>query len=249
VRQQYLDFLNREPDPPGLDFWTKQITVCGADAKCADRKRVNTSGAFFLSTEFQSTGYFVYRFYKGALNRRPTYAEFIADVRKVASGIVVDNQLNDQIIESNKQAYAQAFVALPEFKAIYDALDDAGYIDRLTATTGIALSAADRSALLDGLNNNNETRASVLRKILDGTTTTGNGNLKFTTTHGEAFYKKEYNSAFVLMQYFGYLRRTPDDSGYQFWLDKMNRIGNFIDAEMVRSFIISDEYKSRFGHP
>src|SRR5438874_87991 len=60
VRQQYLDFLNREPDPDGLAFWTNEIISCGGDAQCIEVKRVNDSAAFYLSIEFQQTGYLVY---------------------------------------------------------------------------------------------------------------------------------------------------------------------------------------------
>src|SRR5256714_9404672 len=64
VVQHYRDFLNREADSSGLSFWDSQITRCGTDATCIEANRVNTSGAFFLSTEFQESGYLVYRFYK-----------------------------------------------------------------------------------------------------------------------------------------------------------------------------------------
>nr|MBA2524494.1 DUF4214 domain-containing protein [Pyrinomonadaceae bacterium] len=57
VRQHYSDFLNREPDTPGLTFWTNDINVCGADVQCVEVKRINVSAAFFLSIEFQQTGY------------------------------------------------------------------------------------------------------------------------------------------------------------------------------------------------
>ncbi|MDX6443755.1 MAG: hypothetical protein QOH71_829, partial [Blastocatellia bacterium] len=58
----------------------------------------------------------------------------------------------------------------------------------------------------------------------------------------------EFNSAFVLMQYFGYLRRDPDTSGFNFWLAKLNAFnGNFVNAEMVKAFITSGEYRQRFG--
>jgi hypothetical protein len=62
------------------------------------------------------------------------------------------------------------------------------------------------------------------------------------------------NTAFVLMQYFGYLRRNPNDprdsdyTGYDFWLTKLNQFGgNFVNADMVKSFIVSTEYQGRFG--
>ena len=66
--------------------------------------------------------------------------------------------------------------------------------------------------------------------------------------------QRESNRAFVLMQYFGYLRRNPDDApdadytGYDFWLRKLNNFnGNFVAAEMVKAFITSTEYRKRFG--
>ena len=65
---------------------------------------------------------------------------------------------------------------------------------------------------------------------------------------------QEKNRAFVLMQYFGYLRRNPNDpqdidyTGYEFWLNKLNQFnGNFVAAEMVKAFITSAEYRQRFG--
>lgn len=247
VRQHYTDFLARASDPDGLAFWKNQITSCNGDAGCIDRRRVNTSGAYFLSTEFQTTGYFVYRLYKGALNRRPKFSEFVPDLLNLTDGIVVNNRLSDQAVEDNKNNFAAKFTALAEFKAIYDSLDNTGYVNKLADTVGVTVADADRQALINGLATATETRVTVLRKLLDGTTTTGGGNLQFTTTYGKAFYDKEYNPAFVLMQYFGYLRRDPDSAGYQFWLNKLNHYGNFTDAEMVRSFILSEEYRKRFG--
>jgi hypothetical protein len=52
----------------------------------------------------------------------------------------------------------------------------------------------------------------------------------------------------VTMEYFGYLRRDPDPNGYQFWLQKLNaHNGDFVQAEMVKAFINSGEYRQRFG--
>ncbi|PYS72070.1 MAG: hypothetical protein DMF69_08610, partial [Acidobacteria bacterium] len=60
------DFLNRQPDASGLAFWANEITSCGADVQCKEVKRINVSAAFFLSIEFQQTGYLVERIYKVA---------------------------------------------------------------------------------------------------------------------------------------------------------------------------------------
>ena len=66
--------------------------------------------------------------------------------------------------------------------------------------------------------------------------------------------QQEFNRAFVLMQFIGYLRRNPNDSpdsdytGYDFWLTKLNQFnGNFNAAEVVKAFIVSTEYRQRFG--
>ena len=63
----------------------------------------------------------------------------------------------------------------------------------------------------------------------------------------ERFKTAKFNQTFVMMEYFGYLRRDPDESGYQFWLNKLNQFGgNFEQAEMVKAFILSGEYRNRF---
>ena len=56
------------------------------------------------------------------------------------------------------------------------------------------------------------------------------------------------------MQYFGYLRRNPNDpqdtdhTGYDFWLHKLDQFnGNFEQAQMVQAFIESIEYRTRFA--
>ena len=248
VRQHYRDFLNREPDTPGWDFWTSQITGCGNNIQCLGSKRDSVSAAFFLSPEFQVSGNFIYRMYKGSLGRFPTYAEFIKDLQQVTLGIVVDNKLSPAVIETNRALYADQFVLRAEFRNFYDSLNNQQYVDKLFATTGIAPTAAERTALINGLaTGGGETRASVLRKIVDGARVTSDGSLEFTTRYGKAFYDKEFDSSFVLMEYLGYLHRDPDDAGYQFWLAKLRLFGNWADAEMVRSFVTSPEYRNRFG--
>jgi hypothetical protein len=97
---------------------------------------------------------------------------------------------------------------------------------------------AERNQLSNDLSTNAKTRAQVLRIIAE------HPNL----------VSAESNRAFVLMQYFGYLRRNPNDSpdadytGYDFWLAKLNQFnGDFVNAEMVKAFITSSEYRGRFG--
>ena len=279
--QHYVDFLRRFPDAPGLAFWKDNVTTQTAEcndaakrlpgetvAACADRKRANTSAAFFLSPEFQNTGSFVVRVYWGTLGKapntaktdcpslpdgysgqcRPLYSQYIADMRQVANGIVVNDQLDPNVINANKRAFVDQFVNTTAFKAKYDSLNNQQFVDTLFTTTGINASATDRQALVNGLNAvpATETRSSVVFKVVDGTTTQTGGALRFDTTYGQAFYNKEFDDAFVFMEYVGYLRRNPDQGGYDFWLGKLKQYGNWSDAEMVLAFIRAPEYRSRF---
>jgi hypothetical protein len=264
VRQQYLDFLRREPDLPGWAHWESEITQCSnpsfrlpgeTEARCVDRKRDNTSAAFFLSPEFSNMGYFVLRVYRGALGRMPRFGgtgtaadEFTRDATTIAQGIVVNNALDPNKINANKQTFVNAFVNRADFRALYDGLDNTQYVDRLFQLTSVMPTTTERQTLINGLNGG-ESRASVLFKIVDGTTTIAGGHLVFNTTYGKAFYDNLFNAAFVQMEYFGYLQRDPDPGGFTFWLGKLNQSGSWQNAEMVRAFIVSPEYRSRFGAP
>ena len=89
VEQHYRDFLNREADDAGLQFWTNEITSCGADPQCIEVKRINVSAAFFLSIEFQETGYFVYRMHQAAFNtgERLKRRDLLPDTQEVGRGV------------------------------------------------------------------------------------------------------------------------------------------------------------------
>ena len=142
------------------------------------------------------------------------------------------------------------FVTRAEFRAIYDGLNNTQYVDKLFQTTGVTPSSNDRQALINELDANApNARASVLFKVVDGTTTIADGALIFNNSYGQAFYNNQFNAAFVQIEYFGYLQRDPDEAGYNFWLGKLNQFGNWVDAQMVLAFIKSPEYRSRFGQP
>jgi hypothetical protein len=176
----------------------------------------------------------------------------------VGNGIVVNGALSATQINQNKAAFAAQFVnctdpakyRCSEFKAIYDSLNNQQYVARLFLNTGVNASAAERTALVNGLDGGTETRASVLQKVVDGVVVVGEGNQQFTTSYGQAFYNSEFTRAFVQLEYFGYMKRDPDEAGYEFWLGKLNQFGgDFVAAEMVLAFISSPEYRARFGQP
>ena len=238
VRQHYADFLNREPDSPGLFFWTNQITSCGNNAGCREIRRVNVSAAFILSIEFQQTGFLVHRLQRASFATLPRYPPFLRDTQEIGRDVVVNSPGWEEQLEENRQQFIAAWVERPAFKAAYDALTNAQYVDALIANTGAAFTQAERAALVNGLSAATETRATVLRKVAEN----------------PDFAAREKNSAFVLAQYFGYLRRNPDDApdnnmdGYNFWLQKLNNHGgDFVSAEMVKAFLVAGEYRSRFG--
>ncbi|HEV2764535.1 MAG TPA: hypothetical protein VGV38_16260, partial [Pyrinomonadaceae bacterium] len=79
TRQQYLDFLNREPDAAGLAFWQDHILRCNGVAPCVEASRIHVSASFFLAIEFHETGFLVQRLYKAAYGREPRFAEFLPD--------------------------------------------------------------------------------------------------------------------------------------------------------------------------
>jgi len=251
VHQHFLDFLNREPDTDGLAFWTNEITSCGADAQCIDVKRINVSAAFFLSIEFQNTGYLVERMYKAAYGdatesstgltvpivRR---AELTTDSAIVGQGVVVNSSGWEQKLDANKQAYSLAFVQRQRFIDAYppDLAPDQ-FVAKLNLNIGNLLTQDETNALVAELSMDPSAigRAKVLLKVAENS----------------LFDSREKNRAFVLMQYFGYLRRDPDSapdsnySGYQFWLSKLDQFGgDFHQAEMVKAFIESTEYRQRF---
>jgi Tol biopolymer transport system component len=254
VSQHYRDFLNREPDSPGLAYWTDTMTRCGFDQQCFEVRRINASAAFFLSIEFQQTGYLIYRMYKASYGNLPgapvpiKLSEFLPDTQQIGKGLVVNQPGWEQTLENNKQAFASQFVQRSRFVSAYPAMvTPAQFVDALLANGGITSSATERASLIGEFNaattsGDLAARARVLRRVAEN----------------QIFAQQEFNRAFVLMQYFGYLQRNPNDApepglnfdGYNFWLSKLNQFhGNFIDAEMVRSFLVSSEYRQRFGQP
>jgi hypothetical protein len=124
VYTHYHDFLNREPDPAGLAFWTSQITSCGTDVKCIEVARINVSASFFLSIEFQETGYLLYLMQKESFSTMPRHATFMRDLQEVSRGIVVNAPGWQQKLVDNQQQFADKWINRAEFKAAYDALSN-----------------------------------------------------------------------------------------------------------------------------
>jgi hypothetical protein len=246
VRQHYRDFFSREPDAEGLAFWTGEIRKCGADAACREARRVSVSAAFFLSIEFQETGFLVYRLYKTAYGRTPERVEeFMLDARVMGEGVVVGRPGWQQLLDANKTSSVRAFVGRSEFEQRYPTtLAPAQFVSLLYANAGVTPTDAERQAAVADFGgaadtSDEDARARALRRVAEG----------------QALARAETNRAFVMMQYFGYLRRNPgetpdtDLTGYNHWLDKLVEFGgDYERAEMVKAFLSSIEYRGRFGN-
>jgi len=229
VRQQYVDILGREPDEAGFNYWSNQINQCGADSGCISVRRRDVAAAFFIEREMQDTGSFVYGLYEGTLGRRPAYGEYTADRQQVIGG---------GNLEARKQAFADSFVQRTEFLNRYQSYGSAtSFVDALLRNVNEAAGSdltGQRDTLIARYNsgaNLQQSRSLVIRAA----------------TEDGSFKQAEYNSAFVLAEYFSYLRRDPDAAGFNFWVNVLTNgdPGNY--HGMVCGFINSAEYQGRFS--
>jgi hypothetical protein len=223
VQQQYIDFLSRFPEADGFAAWMRVLDSCNNDPNClhgVNGKRVLVSQSFFQSIEFQVKGGFVYRYYKASFNRLPTYPEIVEGMRSVTG------QTEAEVV-AKRNAFASGWVTRGDFAANYPAsLSPTEYVNKVLATAGVTV--ANKDQLIAGLTNGTETRASVMRKIVES----------------NELYVKEYDPAFVAMQYYGYLRRAPEPEGYNNWLTYLQgHPGDY--KTMVWGFVYSGEYRNR----
>jgi lysophospholipase L1-like esterase len=218
VRQHYIDFLSREPDPLSAG-WVNQINNCQpGDQSC----RISVSQGIYLSPEFRDRGFFIYKFFAVALGRKPSYEEFTSDRARV-SGFQTEAEL-----EQSKLDFIAAFMSRAEFHSIYDSQTTArGYVETLLARAN--MSFAKKEDLILRLQNGTTTRAQALREIVES----AEANDRFIT------------ESTIVMHYFGYLRREPD-AFYQDWIDILNSTGD--SRNVTNGFINSPEYRMRFGH-
>jgi len=253
VWQHYLDFLNRQPDQDGWDYWISQITQCNpTDQLCIHNRRIAVSDAFFFEPEFQQTGSYVFRLYRAAFGddqpfpnadpgdpaalfypgpdfhlKFPGYATFSQDRAQVVGGPdVVQSQL----------ALANDFVQRPDFQDKYPAsLNGPEFVNAILTSINGA-SGSDLTSQIGVLNN----------LYTQG----GRGLVMFHLANdywnrcerlpGEPpapclpsdvgppvdnrpFIDAEYNLTFVATEYLAYFRRDGDANGLNFWLTQINR--------------------------
>jgi hypothetical protein len=243
VRQHYLDFLGREPELG--EPWSAILRGCAnqfntdPNSPSAGCDRLFVSGSFFGSPEFKFKGGYTIGFYLASLNRRPQYSEFVVDLASVSGATAAE-------VFAKRAAFAEAFVQRPEFANQYGALSATDYVNALMGHYGLAsITTPDpanpegatkvtltRNDLIAGLNNSSLTKAKVLRAIVQ-------------SDEASAI---EALTVFVASQYYGYLRRTPEQSGFNDWVNYLTAHPNDFRT-MVNGFLNSQEYRLRFGPP
>jgi hypothetical protein len=258
IRLQYIDFLGREPEPDGLQFYLDILNGCQpSDIECNKYTRGAISANFFRSPEFQRKGSYVMYLYMVSLGQRavtpaelndpskidrPHYGEFIVDLQSIS------DPTDDPVIgEARKVALTDAWMQRAEIQAKYpNTMSNAMFVQTLFNTAGVTVSNQNWAAELTA---GTKTRAQVLREFAESPEV----NTKF------------YKPAFVTMEYFGYLRRDPEDCknpsnwtggdpnqcGYIFHNNRFHLAADpdFLENTIVRGFIESPEYRQRFGPP
>ncbi|HKQ52817.1 MAG TPA: hypothetical protein VJT74_10640, partial [Pyrinomonadaceae bacterium] len=243
IQQQYVDFLRRFPEAEGLKFYLDILNGCQkTDVECIKYTRGALSANFFRSPEFQQKGSFVMYLYMVSLGQRPStddelkdpvkksferphYQEFMTDLQNIS-----DPNDDKNIVSAKKDALTVAWLQRTEIQQRFGSLSNADFVQKFLDTAGVTIT--NQNQLVSDLNAGRKTRAQVLRAIAESPEV------------NDKFYKQ----AFVTMQYFGYLRRDPDLSGYVFHNNRFRLTADqaFLENTMVRGFIESPEYAKRF---
>jgi hypothetical protein len=224
VRQHYMDFLGREPDPSSV-AWVNQINQCVPSQPGCDR--LSVSQGIYNSPEFKDRGYFIYKFFAAALGRKPGYDEFVLDRARV-SGFQSDAEL-----EQSKRDFIADFMSRPGFTSVYNGLTNNAYVQQLFTTAGVTQVTVNGTifnvgAMQQSLASGQRTRAQVLRDIAESPEVSARFLVEST----------------IVMHYFGYLRRDPD-AAYQNWINIYNQTGD--SRNVTNGFVNSPEYRNRFG--
>jgi hypothetical protein len=188
-----------------------------------------------LLGQYEKWSQTVFRFNVASFGELPRYDDFIKDVREVGRGVMPGFEEQDEQLENNVREFAESWTRRAAFKSVYDSLNDAQYVERLLANAGLKLNEGERAGLAAELSNGYETRAGVLLKII----------------RNQQFIEQERRRSLVVLHYFGYLRRNPDDppdtglGGVQFWVEDLERMND--PSRISNAFKESIEYREKRG--
>jgi hypothetical protein len=230
ITRHYIDLLGREPDEATVEKFSAQFSQCGSRSDCLRTRRLDISTSLLVQNELPKTGVFLHGLYAVGLGRRPRFAEYENDRNAI-------NNYNAEI-DASRLALALTFVQRREFERKYPSTMKAGeFVDQL-------LIAISQNASVDL-----KAERATLIGLFDGTKA-GRAAILARTISQPSVVDAEYNQAFVLVQYFSYLRRDPDETGFNFWVNAL-KSKPLRDPDSARSmvcaFLTSSEFQNRFG--
>jgi hypothetical protein len=192
--------------------------------------------AFSFSTlppACRETGFFVYRLYKAAFGRAPTFAEFKADDEALGMMVRPGEEGWEERLKTQSSAFVQGWVWRPSFRQVYDGQTPRQAAARLARNTG-GSQAGDPPAGVSSADAGHDAddwrAASLLRAVED-----------------KGFIDREFDAAFVTLHYFGLLHRDPDQPGFNMWLASLNKSGNYY--LITQAFATSSEARARQNDP
>jgi len=241
VRMHYLDFLSREPEAG--EPWSRVLDDCPDVNNHPPCDRITVSQSFFGSPEFRLKGFYVFNFYRVAFNRKPAYEEIIPDMRSVAGA-------TEQEVYAKRAAFAPSFAARPEFAALYNAFSDTTFVNTLLDRYALQQITTPDPQNPDGGTKATLTRADLISRlsVAGAQEALTRAQVLRAIVESDEVSAAEYQGAFVAMQYYGYLRRTPEQQGYDDWLRVIRQDPKNIRV-MINGFLNSQEYALRFGRP
>lgn len=243
VRMNYLDFLGREPEPG--EPWSNLLRNCSNQfnvdpaSPAAGCDRLTVSGAIFGSPEFLIKGVYTIQFYRVAFNRLPEYVEFAPDLRSVSGATAAETN-------AKRAAFANNFVLRTEFVNMFAGMSNADYVNTLMGRYSLTSITTPDPASPDGPNKVTLTSADLINRLNAATLT--RAQVLREIVQSDEVNTAETVRSFVASQYFGYLRRTPEEPGFTNWVSYLNtHPGDY--RTMVNGFMNSFEYRLRFGTP
>lgn len=186
-----------------------------------------------MVVKYRNQSQLVYRFYVASFGVMPRYANFLADVKTIGRQVITNDLTDETKLDENIKDFAANWVKRDKFSSVYKSLSDDRFVDKVIENAGLSLSPAERIAYMSDLKNGISSRAQTLLAIVKR----------------PDFTKIEESRSIVLLHYFGYLHRNPDDppdkdlSGFNFWVRELETSGDV--SRLLLAFMAADEYKHK----
>jgi hypothetical protein len=190
-----------------------------------------------LLGQFRSWSQAVYRFQLATYGSLPRYQEFVPEVESIGQNVFIGLDDQQSKLEGNLRTFAEAWVARPEFQSAYKAMSNEQYVEALIKNAGIDFDPTERAGLVDKLDRGDHNRAELLLDIVNK----------------QSFVEKEQTRSLVLLHYFAYLHRNPDDppdnnlKGFNYWIQQVEKSGD--SSKLAQAFMSSFEYEDVHTQP